>query len=388
MSKISAFNSGKILDSRGEWTVKVEVFLDNGLGASASVPQGKSVGANEAVSVSAEKALENIEKELFPVLKGMNPEDQEAIDMKMIEVDGSPNKSRIGANSLLAVSLAVARAGALAKKVPLWERLSELGGYSPQFPRLLANVINGGVHAGNVLEFQEYLLVTRETDPEKSVGSVKALYDSLRKFLERKYGLASTCLGDEGGFSPDIEDNIEPFKILKELISKGFEGKIELGLDAAATNMKRGNKELTAIYDTLISGYPFVYLEDPFAEEEFDEFAALNKKFGDKVMVCGDDLTVTNPVRMGEAKDRKSVNSVIIKPNQIGTLTETFEAIDFARENKWKVVVSHRSGETNDSFIADLAYGVGADGLKLGAPARGERVSKYNRLLEISREVE
>jgi enolase len=388
MDKIDFLTARKILNSRGEWTIKAEVFLENGMGAEAAVPEGKSKGKNEAVSVSAERAVENIENKLSPLLKGKNPENQGEIDNQLIETDGTSDKSNLGANTLLAVSLAVARVGALVQNVPLWEYLSKLNNSSPNFPILLANVINGGVHAGNNLDFQEYLLISEETNPQKSIENITTLYFYLKDFLKKEYGSNSISLGDEGGFSPDIEDNIKPFEILKNIINTaGFEGKIKLGLDAAADNIKKEKEELFEMYKEIVSEYPFTYLEDPFSEEDFESFSKLNKEIGSSVLVCGDDLTVTNVSLMEKAEKYKSVNSVIIKPNQIGTLSETFKAINFAKRNNWKVIISHRSGETNDSFITDLAYGTGAFGFKLGAPARGERIAKYNRLLEIEKEL-
>jgi len=386
MTKISSISARKILNSRGDWTVKASVFLENGLGTTASVPQGKSRGLHEAVSVPAVQAVRNIIEKIDPSIRGLNPEDQAGIDRRLIELDGTPNKAALGANALLAVSLAVARAGALSKNTSLWEYLGNLAGTKPDFPKLFANVINGGVHAGNNLDVQEYMIIPEETSPEKAVETTHLFYNQLRECLKENFGESSVNLGDEGGFAPEFKDNIEPFKIL-EKIREENDFKLQFGIDAAASNINKKPEELFEIYNNLISNYPLSFIEDPFGEEDFENFALLLQKYEKKILICGDDLTVTNVSRMKKAEGYKSVNSVIIKPNQIGTLSETLEAINFAGKQGWKVVVSHRSGETNDDFIADLAYAVGAYGIKLGAPARGERVVKYNRLLEISEEI-
>jgi|AntAceMinimDraft_17_1070374.scaffolds.fasta_scaffold15278_2 enolase len=386
MTKISSILARRILNSRGDWTVKTSVFLENGLGTTASVPQGKSRGLHEAVSVPAIQAVKNITEKISPSIKGLNPEDQTEIDRRLIELDGTSDKAGLGANTLLAVSLAVARAGALSKNTPLWEYLGNLAGTKPDFPKLFANVINGGVHAGNNLDIQEYIIIPEETNPEKAVEITHLFYNQLREYLKENFGESSINLGDEGGFAPEFKDNIEPFKILEKIREEnGF--KLQFGIDAAASNINKKPGELFEIYNNLISNYPLSFIEDPFGEEDFENFALLFQKYEGKILICGDDLTVTNVSRMKKAEEYKSVNSVIIKPNQIGTLSETLEAINFARKQGWKVVVSHRSGETNDDFIADLAYAVGAYGIKLGAPARGERVSKYNRFLEILKEI-
>jgi len=370
MCKISSISAHKILNSRGEWTLKATVYLTNGLGATASVPQGKSRGLNEAVCVSADQAVSNIRNILAPAIKDMDPTDQVKIDNRLIDKDGTENKAELGANAILAVSLAVAKAGALMKEKFLWEHLQNLAETNVGFPRLFINVINGGVHAGNGINVQEYVGITKKVAPTKSIEVSRLLYSQLKKYLAEEYGPSSTGLGDEGGFSPNINDDITPLEILKTVIAENnLSDDLNLGIDAAADNINKSKEDLFDFHSRIIADYGVKYIEDPFSEEKFGDFALLKQKFGDKVLICGDDLTVTNTFRMKKAADHDSVNSVIIKPNQIGTLTEVIKAIKFAKRKKWKVVVSHRSGETNDSFIADLAYAVNAYGIKLGSPA-------------------
>jgi enolase len=387
MPKIESVSARKILNSRAEWTVEVTVYLDDNLGAVASIPQGKSRGFNEANFVSADDAVSNVNNILGPAIKDMNPINQEEIDKILIEKDGTDNKAELGANSILGVSLAVARAGALSKGIPLWEHLNSLVSLEKSFPKLFVNVINGGVHAENNVDIQEYMVITETTKPSESVKLAKDFYNNLKIYLKEKFMSDSLGLGDEGGFAPNFNDNYEPFEALKDLINKNnLKENLKIGVDVAASNIEKNREDLFKMNERIIADYGLIYLEDPFGEEKFGDFSLLNKKFGDKVLICGDDLTVTNVFRMKKANDHKSVNSVIIKPNQIGSLSETIKAIEYAKSKNWEVVISHRSGETNDSFISDLAYAVGAYGIKLGSPARGERVSKYNRFLEIESE--
>jgi enolase len=388
MPKIESVSARKILNSRAEWTVEVTVYLDDNLGAVASIPQGKSRGFNEANFVSADDAVSNVNNILGPAIKDMNPINQEEIDKILIEKDGTDNKAELGANSILGVSLAVARAGALSKGIPLWEHLNSLVSLEKSFPKLFVNVINGGVHAENNVDIQEYMVITETTKPSESVKLAKDFYNNLKIYLKEKFMSDSLGLGDEGGFAPNFNDNYEPFEALKDLINKNnLKENLKIGVDVAASNIEKNREDLFKMNERIIADYGLIYLEDPFGEEKFGDFSLLNKKFGDKVLICGDDLTVTNVFRMKKANDHKSVNSVIIKPNQIGSLSETIKAIEYAKSKNWEVVISHRSGETNDSFISDLAYAVGAYGIKLGSPARGERVSKYNRFLEIESEI-
>lgn len=394
MASISNVEARPILDSRGEWTIEVVLTLKDGRCAVASVPQGKSTGSHEAATVPAEKAVRNIQKVIAPKLKGKNVLRQRDIDNALIRLDGTPNKRRLGANALLGVSIACARAAGFAKGIPFWHHIRDLSGLKVRevrsgvkYPRLYMNVINGGMHGGSNLDIQEYVIIPKTRTFKDAVKIGAAVRRELGVLIERTRGKQATNLGDEGGFAPNFQNNTEPIHLLKAVVKKlDYEKKVDYGADAAATEIKRlKQKQLVAIYTKLIQTYHIVYLEDPFGEEEFLKFADLRRKFGSKVLITGDDLTTTNVSRMEIAHAEGSVNAVIIKPNQIGTLSESLDAVRVARRYGWGVVASHRSGETNDDFIADFSYGVGADGVKLGAPARGERVVKYNRLLEIEK---
>lgn len=389
MSQISNIKTRPILDSRGDWTIEVEVTLKNGVRAVSSVPQGKSTGLHEVEIVSAARAVKNIEKLILPKLKGKNIFRERELDELMTKLDGTPNKRRLGGNAILGVSIACVKAAAEASGVAVWKRVRELSGLTVKqarkgviCPRLFINVINGGLHAGNNLDFQEYLVIPKAKTFRESIFTGTQVYHALGKYLSRAKGRAAANVGDEGGYAPNFKDNLEPFGILRRVIkSLRLKDKVDFGLDAAASGIKIPHKKLLDLYGRLARDPRFIYLEDPFGEEDFLEFSALKVVIGEKIMIAGDDLTTTSVSRMEKAHAEGSVNAVIIKPNQIGTVSEALDAVRLARKYKWNVVVSHRSGETNDDFIADFAYGVGADGLKLGAPARGERVAKYNRLL-------
>ncbi len=387
LPKIRRLRARQVLDSRGAWTVEASVELANGVAARASVPQGKSRGSREAAVVSPRRAAALIEQRIAPAVRGLRL-DQGELDSILLRLDGTPSKRRLGGNTLLAVSLGFARAAAKSQNVPLWRyfrstaRLRVPRGH---FPALFVNLINGGLHAGNNLEFQEYLVLIRQRTIAASVARAAALYAALRDFLVRTKGNAAVLLGDEGGFAPQCKNFQEPFAIIQRVArAHGWQRGLAFGLDAAASTFTASPRAVWRKYQTLLSRFPLRYLEDPFGEEAFSWFARLREQVGGKVWLAGDDLTVTNVARMARAQEEGSVNAVIIKPNQVGTVTEALRAVKAARQWGWKVVVSHRSGETNDSAIADFAYGVGADGFKLGAPARGERTAKYNRLLEIA----
>ncbi len=392
MAKISSLDSRPILDSRGEWTVETAMALDNGLISKASVPQGKSRGSFEMVYVKPEIAAKNVKELIEPALKGLDPSDQKEIDETLIKLDGTLDKSKLGANAILGVSIAAARAAAMAKGIPLWKHLreiSEIYSESKIPPRLYVNVVNGGMHSGNNLDFQEYLIIPKKETFKESVEVSVKIYKELKKFLENNFGKSASALGDEGGFAPNFKTNIEPFEIMAKVAeSVGLRDEIDFGLDAAASDVKIEAPELLKFYNELKEKFGILYLEDPFPENDFEDFAKFTEKFGGNTFIVGDDLTTTNVNRIRKALKEKSVNGIIIKPNQIGTVSEALEAIKLAKISNWKVIISHRSGETNDDFIADLAYGVMADGIKLGAPARGERIAKYNRLLEIEKSLE
>ncbi|MBI1968511.1 phosphopyruvate hydratase [Candidatus Woesearchaeota archaeon] len=403
MLPIKSIHAREILDSRGEPTVEAEVTTKNG-NFRASVPSGASTGKHEAWELrdggkryfgkGVRKAVRNIEQKIAPELIGKDPRQQEAIDKRMIALDGTENKSRLGANALLAVSLACARAGAAAEKLPLYHYFRRLLGKEQGIimPRLFFNVINGGKHAGNELVFQEFMIAPRTRNVQKSLQMGSEVYHALKRLVEAKYGKQATNVGDEGGFAPPLKKAEEALDILKEAIKRaGYAGKIDLALDCAASSFyregfyhlpeKMSKEKLLAYYERLIEKYNIISIEDPFEQEDFASFAELRKRTG--IQVVGDDLTVTNPKRLAVAIQEQSCSCLLLKVNQIGTLTEALEAVRLAYAAGWKVMVSHRSGETEDDFIADLAVGIGCGQLKAGAPCRGERTAKYNRLLRI-----
>jgi enolase len=397
--KVSSLSARQILDSRGEWTVEVTLTLQNGVRATASVPQGKSTGATEARALPAAVAVRNINTTIATRIIHKDFLDQAAVDEFLVRLDGTAAKSRLGANAILAVSIAFLRATARTKKMPLWKHVRDEYGIwvdptaTALRPRLFMNVVNGGLHAGNNLHFQEYLMIPRARTYKESVEIGTAVYHALGAALVKAKGRGAANLGDEGGFAPNFKSDLEPFQLLRAVAKKlKLDKKIDFGMDAAATDITGlSRQQLNNSYKKLITEFKPIYIEDPFNENDFKNFAAImaanntkkNSSGKSKLWIAGDDLTTTNTDRMEMAQAKKSVNAIIIKPNQIGSITETLNAVRLARQYGWAVIVSHRSGETNDDFIADFAYGVAADGFKLGAPARGERIAKYNRLLEI-----
>lgn len=394
--KISSVKAYPILDSRGRWTVQAALTLQNGARATASVPQGKSTGATEARALPIAAAVRNVNTTIATRIIHKDFLDQAAVDEFLVRLDGTKTRSRLGANAMLAVSIAFLRANAVARKVWLWRHIRDVYGVwvdptaKTLHPRLFMNVVNGGLHAGNNLHFQEYLIIPRARTISDSIDIGTRVYHALGTALVRAKGSDAANLGDEGGFAPDFKSDLEPFQTIRAAAKKiKLDKKIDLGMDAAATDVKGlTRQQLSNAYKKLIKEYKPLYIEDPYGENDFKNFAAITAANGGalgeaKLWVAGDDLTTTNTDRMEMAHAKKSVNAVIIKPNQIGTVTEALNAVRLARAYRWAVVVSHRSGETNDDFIADFAYGVAADGFKLGAPARGERIAKYNRLLAI-----
>ncbi len=388
MPKIKKISAYKILDSRGEWTIETEISLNNGIVSRASVPQGKSIGSFEAHFVPADTAIRNISEKIEQSLLGIDIGEQEEIDKKMIDIDGTDNKSNLGANSTLGVSLGCVRAAAFSFNVPVWKYLrSKYEFKENNNPRLFLNVINGGLHAGNNLKFQEYMIIPKGKSLTESVELGVSVYQAVKKYLIKNLGKNAAGLGDEGGFAPDFSNDFEPFEILKKVIEdEGLSDKFDLGMDAAASNVDSPAQELIETYKEIKNKFNISCLEDVFGENDFENFSKLKESIGNNTIIAGDDLTTTNIGRMKTAKEKESINGIIIKPNQIGTLTETIKAIKLAKEWGWFVIVSHRSGETNDDFIVDLALGTGADGIKIGAPARGERVAKFNRILKIERD--
>ena len=388
--KISNIKSRKILNSRGKWTIEVTVKLENKFIGTASVPQGKSKGSLEAHYVSPEKAIKNIKGTILPYLKDKKIENQNELDKILLDLDGTENKCKLGANSILGTSFAFAKAKAKSEEKQLWQYLNKLLGenFQAKSPKLMVNMINGGSHAGNKLDFQEYLVIPQTNNIQESIKLSVDFYQNLKKHLLEKIGKEAINIGDEGGFAPPMENNLEPLEIFTEIAKKtDNQDKFIFAIDAAANEFEYSKEKLTETYLKMIKKFPFYSIEDPFKENEFLNFASLKQEIGDEVTIIGDDLTVTNAVKIEEAHNKSSVNGVIIKPNQIGTLTETVKSIKKAKKYNWKIVVSHRSGETNDSFITDLAYAAGADAFKLGAPARGERIAKYNRLLKIKNQL-
>lgn len=385
MAKIEKIEAQPILDSRGQWTIEVEMASSD-FSIFTSVPQGKSRGKKEAVAREIDVAVDNINNKINKVIQGFPSEDQEGLDKLLKELDGTNNKSNLGGNAILATSLASARLTAKMENMPLWLYLSRLANSQPKAPRLLANLINGGLHAQSGLVFQEYILIPETSNIREAIGFILKVYGDLGKLL--KSYPSGTAVGDEGGYAPSINDNYYPFELIKKAIV-GQKTKFSFGLDAAADNIDDlTEEELFNTYSYLVDNFPLSYLEDPFSEDDFLSWQRIFSELSEKTNIVGDDLTVTNPDIISQPEMERMINGIIIKPNQIGTLSEVLRAVKIARNNNWQIFISHRSGETNDDFIADLAYGIGADGFKLGAPARGERISKYNRLLKIVSEKE
>ncbi|MFA5155418.1 MAG: phosphopyruvate hydratase [Patescibacteria group bacterium] len=414
--KIQEITALEILDSRGNPTVAATVILDNGASGTAMVPSGASTGSHEAVELRDNDpkrfqglgvltAVDNILTKIQPALLGQDPEDQAAIDSLMIKLDGTENKAKLGANAMLAVSLAAARAAAAGLKQPLYQYLSKFNpDFSGQYvlPIPMMNVLNGGKHANWATDIQEYMIlpVGAKTMAE-AVRMAAEIYQSLKKVLkDRGYNIT---VGDEGGFAPAVKSNEETFALLAEAVkAAGYESGREVifGIDAAATefyqderyHLKKEDKSLTgpelaAFYRGLQANYPIYSWEDVFSEDDWENFRAFTVSLSGRGQVVGDDLYVTNVPRLERGIKEQTTNSILIKLNQIGTLSETVAAITLARRHGLTAVISHRSGETEDTFIADLVVAMGTGQIKTGAPARSERTAKYNRLIEIEAEL-
>lgn len=394
----------EILDSRGNPAIEVELTTTH-TRVTASVPSGASRGKHEAAELrdggkrfhgmGLKKAVRNINKIIFPKLKGKNPLKQKEIDKLLIRLDGTENKSRLGANAILAVSMAVCKAGAIKAKKPLYRYINQFIKRKMSMPIPYFNIINGGRHAGNRLDIQEYMVApVRAKSYGEALEIGTEIYQNLREILIRRYGRMAVNVGDEGGFAPLIFEYKTPIElVLKAAKKAGHLNKIKIGVDIAASEFysrgrynfmgaKKTPLQMQKIYENLARVYPITSIEDPFEQEAFGDFARLRKVLK-KVQIVGDDLLTTNPKRIRKAIDEKSCSCLLLKINQIGTITEAIEAAKLAFKNRWTVMVSHRSGETNESFIADLAVGLGAGQIKAGAPCRGERVAKYNQLLRI-----
>ncbi len=411
--KIRDVKARMILDSRGNPTVQVKVVTEGmGIGIAAA-PSGASTGIHEAVEVrdggkdfhgkGVNKAVDNVNNIIAPAIRGMDSRYQSQIDYKMIEIDGTENKSRLGGNAIVATSLAVAKAAASTYEQPLYFYIG--GRYANLLPVPLLNIINGGAHAGNKLDFQEFMIVPAgfKTFREAMKAAVET-YHELKRILKEKYGPSAINVGDEGGYAPPMEKTTEALDALIEAIkAAGYEPgrEIAIALDVASSQfydpekkvyilegVSRTREEMMEYYEKLIEEYPIVSIEDPLYEEDFEGFAELARRIGSKVLIVGDDLFTTNPKRLRKGIEIGAATAILVKVNQVGTLTETMEVITMSHLNGYKTIISHRSGETEDTSIADLAVGLRAGLIKTGAPARGERTAKYNRLLEIEEELD
>ncbi|SDK71681.1 phosphopyruvate hydratase [Natronincola ferrireducens] len=409
MTIISDVYAREVLDSRGNPTIEVEVYLESGVMGSAIVPSGASTGAFEAVELrdgdksrflgkGVLKAVENVNETIAPELVGLDAMDQVAIDEIMLELDGTENKGKLGANAILAVSMAVAKAAAEELGMPLFQYLG--GVNAKQLPVPMMNILNGGAHADNNVDIQEFMImpVGAETYSEGMRMCVE-IYHNLKAVLKKK-GLA-TGVGDEGGFAPNLSSNEEALQIIIEAIeAAGYKpgDEIKLALDVAATEIydekekiyklegegvTKTSEEMVDFYEDLINKYPIISIEDGLSEDDWDGWKLMTERLGDRIQIVGDDLFVTNTERLKKGIQTKTANAILIKLNQIGTITETLDAIEMAKRAGYTAVISHRSGESEDATIADVAVAVNAGQIKTGAPARTDRVAKYNQLLRI-----
>ena len=408
MSKIKVVNAREILDSRGNPTIEVEVVLEDKSIGRAAVPSGASTGAFEAAELrdggsrylgkGVTSAVKNVIEKITPVVIGMSATDQRAIDQKMISLDGTKNKSVLGANAILGVSLATARAASVSANQSLFAYLG--GSKAKTLPVPMMNILNGGAHADTNVDIQEFMIAPIGADSFKeSLRWGAEIYHSLKSVLKKK-GLA-TSIGDEGGFAPNLDSNRAALDlILVAIEGAGFKvgSQIALAMDVAATEFFNEGKyefegksltseQMITYYSDLVSNYPLVSIEDPLDEDDWSGWAKLTAELGEKIQIVGDDLFVTNPERLAKGIESKTANALLVKVNQIGTLTETIDAVNMAHENNYKSMMSHRSGETEDTTIADLAVALNCGQIKTGAPARSERVAKYNQLLRIEEEL-
>jgi enolase len=410
VATIEGIVAREILDSRGNPTVEVEIGLDDGTIARASVPSGASTGAFEAVELrdgdpkryggkGVERAVDNITERIVEDLVGYEASEQRAIDQRMIDLDGTPDKSALGANAILGVSLAVAKAAANSAELSLFRYLG--GPNAHLLPVPMMNILNGGAHADSNVDIQEFMIAPVGAPTfREALRAGAEVYHALKAVLKKK-GLA-TGLGDEGGFAPDLPANAAALDLIAEAVqAAGYSlgADIVLALDVAATEFYRDGAyvfegaqksaaEMTTYYANLVSNYPIVSIEDPLSEEDWNGWSALTAALGDRTQIVGDDLFVTNPQRIARGIAERAANAVLVKVNQIGSLTETFDAVELAHRNAFRCMMSHRSGETEDTTIADLAVATGCGQIKTGAPARSERVAKYNRLLRIEEELD
>jgi len=406
MSQIARVNARQILDSRGNPTVEVDVLLDSGAFGRAAVPSGASTGIHEAVELrdggeayggkGVTQAVANVTGEIAAAVHGLDAAEQEVLDRTLIELDGTPNKGRLGANAILGVSLATAKAAAADAGVSLHRYLSEDEGATLPVPMM--NVINGGVHAANSIDLQEFMVVPAGAESFAEALQIGAeVYHALKQVLAGR-GFP-TAVGDEGGFAPDLESSEAVIQaILDAADSAGHADRVAIALDPASSEFfsdgayrfegrEVAPADMAAFYADLVGRFPIVSIEDGNAEDDWDGWQATTEQLGDRIQLIGDDIFVTNPARLQQGIDRGVANSILVKVNQIGTLTETIEAVRLAQANGYTAVISHRSGETEDSTIADLVVALGTGQIKTGAPARSDRVAKYNQLLRIEEEL-
>ncbi len=413
MGKIENIKAREILDSRGNPTVEVDVILDNGIVGRAAVPSGASTGEREALELRDQdnnrflgkgvlKAVNNVNTDLRKALIGFETGKQKELDYKMLELDGTETKSKYGANAILGVSMAYLKACALEEGKALHEYVCDtFGDGNMTLPRPMMNIINGGAHADNKLDFQEYMIIPIRDNIKERVRVGAEVFHNLKSVLKEK-GLV-TSVGDEGGFAPDLNSNAEGFELIMEAIKKaGYEpGKdVCMGIDVAASEFYKDGKynlvgegrslateELIQYYEDLVNKYPIISIEDPVDENDWEGFRLVTEKIGDKVQLVGDDLFVTNKKCLQMGIDNKAGNAILLKVNQIGTITETLETIELARKNNYKTIISHRSGETEDTTIASLAVGLNLGQIKTGSMSRTDRICKYNELIRIEEDL-
>ena len=407
MSKIMDIKAREILDSRGNPTIECDVLTEDGSLGRASVPSGASTGENEALELRDNdnrymglgvlNAVKNVNEIIKPEIIGMEVTNQEKIDEKLIILDGTRTKSNLGANAILSVSLACLKAAAMDNNMELYEYVGD----GKDMPYAMMNILNGGVHADNGLSFQEFMIVPLSKTIEDRIRCGSEVFHTLKKILKEK-GL-NTNVGDEGGFAPNISTNEEAFDLIVESIKNAgykIDKDVKIAIDVAASefynkdddmyyfnNMKMSSKDLISYYEDLVNKYPIMSIEDPFEESDFDSFSKLTKLIGDKVQLVGDDFFVTNMEYLKKGIEKHAGNAILLKVNQIGTVTETLKTIELAKENGYKTIISHRSGETEDTYIADLAVGLTLGQIKTGSMSRTDRICKYNRLLRISEEI-
>jgi len=421
---IASVKAREILDSRGNPTVEVDLFTEGGIKATAAVPSGASTGIHEACELrdgdksrylgkGVTKAVNSVNEVFNTFLKGMSVLELEALDNKMIEIDGTPNKSKLGANAILGVSMAAAKAGAEAKGVPLYKHVADLAGNTGPMvlPVPCFNVINGGSHAGNKLAFQEYFIIPVGAKNFREAIRIGAeCYHNLKTILKKKFGGDATLIGDEGGFAPPC-DARQGVELVMEAIEKaGYKDVCKVGMDVAASefkvegqdiydlgtwypdaeksdDLKLSGAKLGEFYAGLAKDFPIITIEDPFDQDDWDAWGGMTAAIGEQCQIVGDDLTVTNVTRVKDAIAKKSCNALLLKVNQIGSMTEAINAVKLCKQNGWGVMCSHRSGETEDTTIADIAVGLCCGQIKTGAPCRSDRNAKYNQLMRIEEEL-